>query len=83
MAPRREGLPARPGGEVGPRALPKVVKLLRDIDPTLEFKWDVRDAVTMYPKGAAAVLGAAEDKGTRCPGMWFIGATRHSEPCTI
>ena len=51
VAPRREGLPAGQGAKWDRALLPKLVKLLREIDPKLEWKWDVRDAITIRPPG--------------------------------
>ena len=63
-----KGFPAGQGAKWDRSLLPRLIKLLRDIDPTLEFKWDVRDAVTIRPAGHVAVLGPDQDEGERRPG---------------
>ena len=47
-----KGFPAGRGSKWDRILLPKLVKLLREVDPKLEWKWDVRDAITIRPKGS-------------------------------
>ena len=61
-----KGFPPGQGAKWDRALLPKLLKLLREIDPTLEFKWDVRDAVTVRPQGFVAVLVPDQDEGARC-----------------
>jgi excinuclease ABC subunit A len=53
--------------------LPKVVKLIREIDPTLEFKWDVRDAVTIRPPGSSRFWCRLKTKESAALECWFVG----------
>jgi excinuclease ABC subunit A len=53
--------------------LPKVVSLLREIDPTLEFKWDVRDAVTVRPRGSSRMWARLKTKEAAALECWFVG----------
>jgi excinuclease ABC subunit A len=50
-----------------------VVKVLRDVDPTLEWKWDVRDAVTIRPQGSSRMWARAKTKEAKTLECWFIG----------
>ena len=58
-----KGFPPGQGAKWDRALLPKLVKLLREIDPNLELKWDVRDAVTIRPRGQFAVLVPDQDEG--------------------
>ena len=53
--------------------LPKLVKLLREISPALEFKWDVRDAVTIRPAGASRFWCRLKTKDPAALEAWFVG----------
>ena len=75
VAPGRQGVPARQGREVGPGTCCRgCSKLLREVDPTLEVKWDVRDAVTLRlpgsRRGCWARLKTKEPAALEC---WFVG----------
>jgi excinuclease ABC subunit A len=50
------------------------VKLLREIDPTLEWKWDVRDAITVRPKGSTRFWARIKTKEADALELWLIGA---------
>ncbi|MCI0702551.1 MAG: excinuclease ABC subunit UvrA, partial [Planctomycetia bacterium] len=52
--------------------LPKLVKLLREISPTLEFKWDVRDSVTVRPPGSGRFWCRIKTKERDALELWFI-----------
>jgi excinuclease ABC subunit A len=45
--------------------------MLRDIDDALEFKWDTRDAVTVYPKGAGRFWCRIKTKESDALEVWF------------
>ncbi len=68
-----KGFPPGQGAKWDRTTLPKLVKLLRDIDPTLEFKWDVRDAVTVYPRGASRFWARLKTKERDALEVWFTG----------
>ena len=68
-----KGFPPGQGAKWDRSLLPKMVKLLRDIDPTLEFKWDVRDAVAVYPRGASRFWARLKTKETDAMEVWFVG----------
>jgi excinuclease ABC subunit A len=53
--------------------LPRVVKMLREIDPSLEFKWDVRDAVTVRPPGSTRFWARLKTKESAALECWFVG----------
>ena len=68
-----KGFPAGKGAKWDRSVLPKLVKLLREIDPTLDFKWDVRDAVTVRPQGAARFWARFKTKESDALECWFVG----------
>jgi excinuclease ABC subunit A len=68
-----KGFPAGRGVKWDRSLLPRVVKLLREIDPTLEFKWDVRDAVSIRPPGAPRMWARLKTKESAALECWFIG----------
>ncbi|MBX9583652.1 MAG: excinuclease ABC subunit UvrA [Gemmataceae bacterium] len=53
--------------------LPRVLKLLREVGPDLEFKWDVRDAATARPAGAARFWVRLKTKEADALECWFVG----------
>jgi excinuclease ABC subunit A len=53
--------------------LPRVLKLLREAAPDLEFKWDVRDAVTARPGGASRFWARLKTKEADALECWFVG----------
>ena len=68
-----KGFPAGKGAKWDRTVLPKLVKLLREIDATLDFKWDVRDAVTIRPQGAARFWARLKTKESESLECWFVG----------
>jgi excinuclease ABC subunit A len=68
-----KGFPPGQGAKWDRALLPRLVKLLREIDPTLEFKWDVRDAVSVYPKGAGRFWCRVRTKDRDAMEVWFVG----------
>ena len=69
-----KGFPARPRGEVGPRAAAAgCVKCSARSIPPLEFKWDVRDAVTVRPPGASRFWSRIKTKESEALEIWFVG----------
>ena len=68
-----KGFPPGQGAKWDRAILPKVVKLLREIDPALEFRWDVRDAVTAYPAGASRFWARLKTKESDALEVWFTG----------
>jgi excinuclease ABC subunit A len=68
-----KGFPPGQGAKWDRSLLPKLIKLLRDIDPTLEFKWDVRDAVTVRPQGAQRAWARIKTKESASMETWFVG----------
>src|SRR5262249_15147129 len=68
-----KGFPTGKGAKWDRAMLPKLVKLLREISPTLEFKWDVRDAVAVYPKGARRGWCRIKTKERDAMEVWFVG----------
>src|SRR5262249_46057020 len=67
-----KGFPPGQGAKWDRALLPRVVKLLREIDPTLEFKWDVRDAVAVYPKGTGRFWARLKTKERDALELWFV-----------
>ena len=53
--------------------LSRLVKLLREIDPSLEFKWDVRDAITIRPSGSSRFWCRIKTKEAAVLEAWFVG----------
>lgn len=68
-----KGLPPGQGAKWDRALLPKLVKLIRDIDPKLEWKWDVRDAITIRPTGSSRFWCRIKTKESYALEVWFIG----------
>src|SRR5262249_17235257 len=68
-----KGCPPGRGAKWDRTLLPKVIKVVREIDPVLEFKWDVRDAVTLRPAGAQRFWARFKTKEAEALEVWFIG----------
>ncbi len=68
-----KGFPPGRGAKWDRAILPKFLQLLRDIDPTLEFKWDVRDAVAVYPRGASRFWARLKTKESDALEVWLVG----------
>ena len=68
-----KGFPAGKGAKWDRAVLPRLLKLLREIDPGLEFKWDVRDAVTVRPRGVSRMWARLKTKETAALECWFVG----------
>ena len=68
-----KGFPPGKGAKWDRTILPKLVKLLREIDPTLEFKWDVRDAFGVKPRGATRGWARIKTKEADALECWFVG----------
>ncbi|HVL11117.1 MAG TPA: excinuclease ABC subunit A, partial [Gemmata sp.] len=68
-----KGFPPGRGAKWDRSLLPLLIKLLREIDPTLEFKWDVRDAVTVRPAGASRFWCRIKTKDASALEVWFTG----------
>ncbi len=68
-----KGFPLGKGMKWDRAVLPKLLKLLREIDSTLEFKWDVRDAVTVRPPGSSRFWCRIKTKESAAMEVWFVG----------
>jgi excinuclease ABC subunit A len=68
-----KGFPLGKGVKWDRALLPRLIKLLREIDPTLEFKWDVRDAVTVRPQGSSRMWCRIKTKEADAMEAWFVG----------
>jgi excinuclease ABC subunit A len=68
-----KGFPAGVGVKWDRSLLPRVIKVLREVDPTLEFKWDVRDAVSIRPPRAPRMWARLKTKESAALECWFIG----------
>ena len=68
-----KGFPAGRGVKWDRTLLPKLIKLLREIDPGLEWKWDVRDAITVRPKGSPRFWARIKTKEADALEIWLIG----------
>jgi excinuclease ABC subunit A len=75
-----KGFPPGRGARWDRALLPRFVKLLRDIDPSLEFRWDVRDAVTVYPAGAGRFWARLKTKEADALEVWFTGRRGAAKP---
>ncbi|HEV3383789.1 MAG TPA: excinuclease ABC subunit A, partial [Gemmata sp.] len=53
--------------------LPRLVELIREIGPQLEFKWDVRDAITIRPPGSSRFWCRIKTKESAALEAWFVG----------
>src|SRR5262249_37592842 len=63
--------------------LPRLVKLLREIDPSLEFKWDVRDAITVRPPRSSRFWCRIKTKESDALEVWFIGRPGQGNPSRL
>ncbi len=68
-----KGFPPGQGAKWDRTLLPGFVKLLCEIDPALEWKWDVRDAVTVYAPGASRFWCRIKTKERNALEVWFTG----------
>jgi excinuclease ABC subunit A len=68
-----KGFPPGKGAKWDRTILPKLVKSLREIDPSLDFKWDVRDAVTVRPQGSSRFWARLKTKESDALECWFAG----------
>jgi len=75
-----KGFPPGQGAKWDRALLPKLVKLLREIDPALDFKWDVRDAVTVRPPGASRFWVRVKTKERDALEVWFTGRRGQARP---
>lgn len=57
--------------------LPRVLKLLKEVAPDLEFKWDVRDTVTARPPGTSRFWCRLKTKEADALECWFVGRRGH------
>jgi excinuclease ABC subunit A len=53
--------------------LPRFLAVIREIDPDLEWKWDVRDAITIRPAGSSRMWARIKTKESDALEAWFIG----------
>ncbi|WP_439620378.1 excinuclease ABC subunit UvrA [Gemmata sp.] len=68
-----KGFPLGKGAKWDRALLPRLLKLLREVDSTLEFKWDVRDAVTVRPLGASRFWCRIKTKESAALEVWLVG----------
>jgi len=72
-----KGFPLGKGVKWDRTLLPKLLKLLRELDPALEFKWDVRDAITIRPAGSSRFWCRIKSKESVALEVWFVGRKGH------
>ena len=53
--------------------LPRLLAVLGEMDPQLEYKWDVRDAVTIRPAGSPRFWCRIKTKESDALEAWFVG----------
>ena len=75
-----KGFPPGKGAKWDRSVLPKVVELLKELDPAIEFKWDTRDAVTVRPAGASRFWARLKTKETDALEVWFTGRRGTAKP---
>jgi excinuclease ABC subunit A len=68
-----KGFPPGRGVRWDRALLPRLVKLLREVDPALEWKWDVRDAITVRPKSSPRFWARIKTKEADALEVWLIG----------
>jgi excinuclease ABC subunit A len=68
-----KGFPPGRGVKWDRSLLPRLIRLLREVDPTLEWKWDVRDAITVRPKSSSRFWARIKTKEHDALEVWFIG----------
>jgi len=54
--------------------LPRLLAVLKEVDDTLDYKWDVRDAITIRPAGSSRFWCRIKTKESDALEAWFIGA---------
>ena len=75
-----KGFPPGQGAKWDRALLPKLVRLIRDIDTKLEWKWDVRDAITIRPRGSSRFWCRIKTKESSALEAWFIGRRGQTSP---
>ncbi|MBA4062787.1 MAG: excinuclease ABC subunit A [Isosphaera sp.] len=78
-----KGFPPGQGAKWDRGLLPRLIRLLREIDPTLEFKWDVRDAVTVRPPGYSRFWCRVKTKEAKALEVWFVGRRGQARVATF
>ena len=73
-----KGFPPGKGVRWDRALLPRLIKLLREIDPTLEWKWDVRDAITVRQPGASRFWARLKTKEHDALEIWFVAPRGHA-----
>ncbi len=68
-----KGFPSGKGAKWDRSVLSRFVKMILEIDPTLEFKWDVRDAITIRPSGSSRFWARVKTKESAALEAWFVG----------
>ncbi|HEY1187838.1 MAG TPA: excinuclease ABC subunit A, partial [Gemmata sp.] len=68
-----KGFPPGKGAKWDRAILPKLIALLKELDPAIEFKWDTRDAVTVRPPGAPRFWVRIKTKEPDALEVWFAG----------
>ena len=53
--------------------LPRLIALIEELNPQLEFKWDVRDAITIRPAGSPRFWCRIKTKEADALQAWFVG----------
>jgi excinuclease ABC subunit A len=78
-----KGFPPGQGAKWDRALLPRLVRLLREVDPALEFKWDVRDAVTVRPPGYSRFWCRVKTKEAKALEVWFVGRRGQARAATF
>ncbi|MDB5313751.1 MAG: excinuclease subunit UvrA [Gemmataceae bacterium] len=68
-----KGFPIGRGVKWDRSILPRLLKIIRETDPELEVKWDVRDAVTIRPPGSRRFWSRLKTKESGYLEAWFVG----------
>ncbi|WP_162658231.1 excinuclease ABC subunit UvrA [Tuwongella immobilis] len=68
-----KGFPPGKGAKWDRAALPRLIELIRKIEPTIEIRWDTRDAIAFYLPGFSRFWGRFKTKESDCLECRFNG----------
>jgi excinuclease ABC subunit A len=79
----QKGFPPGQGRKWDANLLPRLMTLLREIDPSLEFRWDARDAVAVRPPLGCRAWARIKTKESAALEAWFVGRPGQVKPAQL
>jgi excinuclease ABC subunit A len=67
-----KGFPPGKGAKWDRALLTRLIEIVRQVNPDLEFKWDVRDAITVRQNGASRFWSRIKTKEAEALEVWLI-----------